>query len=40
MTTKNLQIVKVDADLNLIYVRGSVPGPISGYVAIRRAKRG
>jgi large subunit ribosomal protein L3 len=40
VTTKNLQIVKVDADLNLIYVRGSVPGPISGYVAIRRAKRG
>jgi len=40
ITTKNLQIVKVDADLNLIYVRGAVPGPISGYVAIRRAKRG
>jgi large subunit ribosomal protein L3 len=40
ITTKNLLIVKVDADQNLIYVRGAVPGPISGYVAIRRAKRG
>ncbi|MEA2599837.1 MAG: large subunit ribosomal protein [Acidobacteriota bacterium] len=40
VTTKNLQIVKIDADQNLIYVRGAVPGPKSGYVAIRRAKRG
>jgi len=40
VTTKNLQIVKVDADQNLIYVRGAVPGPKSGYVAIRKAKRG
>jgi large subunit ribosomal protein L3 len=40
VTTKNLQVVKVDADQNLIYVRGAVPGPKSGYVAIRKAKRG
>jgi large subunit ribosomal protein L3 len=40
VTTKNLQIVKIDADLNLIYVRGAVPGPKTGYLAIRRAKRG
>lgn len=40
VTTKNLQVVKVDADQDLIYVRGAVPGPKSGYVAIRRAKRG
>jgi large subunit ribosomal protein L3 len=40
VTTKNLQIVKIDAEQNLIYVRGAVPGPRSGYVAIRRAKRG
>ena len=40
VTTKNLQIVKVDAEQNLIYVRGAVPGPKSGYVTIRRAKRG
>jgi large subunit ribosomal protein L3 len=40
VTTKNLQIVKIDAEQDLIYVRGAVPGPKSGYVAIRRAKRG
>ena len=40
VTTKNLQIVKIDAEQNLIYVRGAVPGPRSGYVTIRRAKRG
>jgi large subunit ribosomal protein L3 len=40
VTVKNLQIVKVDAERNLIYVRGAVPGPKSGYLAIRRAKRG
>lgn len=40
VTMKNLQIVKIDAGENLIYVRGAVPGPKSGYVAIRRAKRG
>ncbi len=40
VTTKNLQIVKIDAEQNLIYVRGAVPGPKSGYVTIRRAKRG
>ena len=40
VTVKNLQIVKIDADQNLIYVRGAVPGPKTGYLAIRRAKRG
>ena len=40
VTVKNLQIVKIDAERNLIYVRGAVPGPKSGYLAIRRAKRG
>jgi large subunit ribosomal protein L3 len=40
VTTKNLQIVKIDAEQHLIYVRGAVPGPRSGYVTIRRAKRG
>ncbi len=40
ITGKNLQVVKVDADNNLLYVKGSVPGPNNGYVAVRRAKRG
>jgi large subunit ribosomal protein L3 len=40
VTRKNLQIVKIDAERNLLYVRGSVPGPNNGYVAVQRAKRG
>ncbi len=40
VTTKNLKVVKVDEERNLIYLRGSVPGPRDGYVAIQKAKRG
>jgi len=39
VTTKNLLVVKVDAENNLIYVRGAVPGANNSYVAICRAKR-
>jgi large subunit ribosomal protein L3 len=40
VTTKNLRVVKVDEENNLIYLRGAVPGSKGGYVTIRRAKRG
>lgn len=40
VTAKNLKVVKVDEERNLIFVRGAVPGPRNGYVALRRAKRG
>jgi len=40
VTVKNLQVVKVDPEQNLLYVRGAVPGPKNGYLAIKRAKRG
>ena len=33
-------LVKVDAENNLLFLKGSVPGPNNGYVAVRRAKRG
>jgi len=39
-TTKNLQVVRVDADRNLIYIRGAVPGPNGGFVQVRTAKTG
>ena len=39
-TTKNLRVVRVDDDKNLIYLKGSVPGPSTGYIAIQVAKRG
>jgi large subunit ribosomal protein L3 len=39
-TTKNLQVVRVDADRNLIYLKGAVPGPNGGFVQVRTAKTG
>ncbi len=38
-TSKNLRVVKVDADENLLLVRGSVPGPPGTYILIRKAKK-
>ncbi len=35
-TTTGLQVVKVDAERNLLYVRGAVPGPKSGMVTVRK----
>jgi large subunit ribosomal protein L3 len=40
VTVKNLQVVKVDVEKNLIYLRGAVPGGRNGYLTIQRAKRG
>lgn len=39
VTTKNLKVVKVDADENLLLVRGSVPGPSGSYMMIHKAKQ-
>jgi large subunit ribosomal protein L3 len=38
VTAKNLKVVKVDTDENLLLVRGSVPGPSGQYIFIRKAK--
>jgi large subunit ribosomal protein L3 len=37
-TTRNLRIVRVDAENNLILVQGSVPGHRNTTVLVRRAK--
>jgi len=34
VTTTNLEIISVDTDANIIYVKGSVPGAINGLVMI------
>lgn len=34
-TMRNLQVVRVDAENNLLLVRGAVPGPNGGFVMIR-----
>lgn len=40
VTVRNLEIVGVDTDENLIMVKGAVPGPNGGYVVLRRSKAG
>lgn len=40
VTIKNLTILKIDTEKNLLFVRGSVPGHIDGYVSVRDAKSG
>ncbi len=40
VTIKNLLVVKVNEEENLIYLRGAVPGARNSYVALREAKRG
>ncbi|HUO33998.1 MAG TPA: 50S ribosomal protein L3 [Candidatus Acidoferrum sp.] len=37
-TSKNLRVVRIDADENLLLVRGAVPGPAGAYIYIRKAK--
>ncbi len=37
VTTRNLKIVQIDADNNLLVLRGSVPGAPGGYVVVRKA---
>ena len=39
VTVRNLEIVSVDTDENVIAVKGAIPGPNGGYVMVRRAKR-
>ena len=40
VTVKNLQIVDINEEENLIYLKGAVPGARNSYVALREAKRG
>jgi large subunit ribosomal protein L3 len=37
VTVRNLQVVAVDADDNILALRGAVPGPDGGYLVLRRA---
>lgn len=39
VTVRNLEVIDVDADDNVLVVKGAVPGPNGGYVVVRRAKR-
>ena len=38
ISVKNLQVVKVDADKNLLFVKGAIPGAKNGFVEIHKTK--
>lgn len=37
VTSKNLKVVKVDTESNLLLVKGAVPGPNGGFIVIRQS---
>jgi large subunit ribosomal protein L3 len=39
VTVRNLEIVEVDAEDNVLMIKGAVPGPNGSYVMVRRSKR-
>jgi large subunit ribosomal protein L3 len=36
---RNLKVVKIDLENNLLIICGAVPGPIGGYVIIRETNK-
>lgn len=38
-TARNLKVVRIDTDNNLLIIRGAVPGPNGGYVIIRETNK-
>jgi large subunit ribosomal protein L3 len=39
VTIRNLEIIQVDTEENVLLIKGAIPGPNGGYVLVRRAKR-
>lgn len=39
VTIRNLEVIDVVAEDNVLVVKGAVPGPNGGYVLVKRAKR-
>jgi large subunit ribosomal protein L3 len=39
VTVRNLEIVAVDVEENVLLIKGAVPGPAGSYVMLRRAKK-
>jgi large subunit ribosomal protein L3 len=39
ITTQNLPVIRIDTNLNLIFVKGAVPGVDDAHVMIRDAKK-
>ena len=40
VTVRNLEIINIDPEDNVLMVKGAIPGPNGGYVIVRSAKKG
>ena len=40
VTVKNLTVVKVDANRNLLLIKGAIPGAKGGIVVVKQTKNG
>jgi large subunit ribosomal protein L3 len=38
-TNRNLKLVRIDAENNLLLIRGAVPGPNGGYVFVKQSNK-
>ncbi len=38
-TVKNLEVMRVDKERNLLFVKGAVPGPSGGYIVVKECSR-
>jgi len=38
-TIRNLELVRIDAESNMVLVRGAIPGPNGGYVLVRKTNK-
>lgn len=39
-TTKNLEVMRIDTDRGLLFIKGAIPGPKNGFVQVRTARTG
>jgi len=39
VTVRNLEVIDVDTEDNVLVIKGAVPGPNGSYVVVRRSKR-
>jgi large subunit ribosomal protein L3 len=39
VTVRNLEVVKIDLDNNLLLIKGAVPGPNGGFITVRQTNR-
>ena len=39
-TIQNLEVIRVDAEKNLILIKGAIPGPKKGLVVVKKAIKG